>query len=97
MDQKTPCVYILTNKPNGVLYIGVTTNLVQRTWKHRQKLVTGVSNKYNLQRLVWYERHESIDIAISREKQMKKWNRDWKIQLIETSNPGWQDLYDEIL
>jgi putative endonuclease len=97
MDQKTPCVYILTNKPNGVLYIGVTTNLVQRTWQHRQKLVTGFSNKYNLQRLVWYERHESIDIAISREKQMKKWNRDWKIQLIETSNPGWQDLYDEIL
>ena len=97
MDRKIPCVYILTNKPNGVLYIGVTTNLVQRTWQHRQKLVAGFSNKYNLQRLVWYERHESIDFAITREKQMKKWNRGWKIQLIEASNPGWQDLYDEIL
>ncbi|MDJ0780038.1 MAG: GIY-YIG nuclease family protein [Gammaproteobacteria bacterium] len=97
MEEKIPCVYILTNKPDGVLYIGVTTNLAQRTWQHRQKLVDGFSKKYNLRRLVWFERHESIVSAITREKQMKKWNRDWKIQLIEAANPAWNDLYNEIL
>ncbi len=97
MDEKIPCVYILTNKPEGVLYIGVTTCLGVRISQHRQKLVDGFSKKYNLERLIWYEIHRSIDAAIAREKQLKKWNRDWKIQLIESSNPEWKDLYSEII
>ena len=96
MDEKIPCVYMLTNRPEGVLYIGVTTCLSQRIWQHRQKLVDGFSKKYNLERLIWYETHTSIGAAIAREKQLKKWNREWKIQLIESLNPKWKDLYSEV-
>ena len=93
---RKPCVYILANKPKGTLYIGVTSNPVQRVWQHKQDLVDGFTRRYRVHRLVWYEVHESMDSAISREKALKKWNRAWKIELIERSNPNWADLYDEI-
>ena len=96
MDEFTPCVYILTNRPHGVLYIGVTSNLIKRVWEHRLKRVDGFSKKYNTHRLVWYELHTEISVAITREQQLKKWNRQWKIELIEKTNPEWEDLYDEI-
>ena len=93
---KTPCVYILTNRSNGTLYIGVTSNLVQRVWRHKHDLVEGFTKRYGIRRLVWYEVHGSMESAIGREKALKKWNRAWKIALIEEGNPMWADLYDEI-
>ena len=97
MDRQFLCVYILTSKLHGVLYTGVTSNLKYRVWQHKQKLVDGFSKKYNANRLIWYEQHTDIYSAITREKQIKKWNRDWKIELIESTNPEWKDLYVEIL
>ncbi len=94
---KHPSVYIITNKPLGTLYIGVTSNLMTRVWQHQHHLVKGFSNKYNLMRLVYFEMHESMYEAISREKAMKKWNRAWKIELIEEMNPDWDDLYYSLL
>jgi len=96
MEDFTPCVYLLTNRPHGVLYIGVTSNLAKRVWEHRNKLVEGFSKQYNTHRLVWYEPHTEMFSAITRERQLKKWNRNWKIDLIESFNPGWKDLYDDI-
>ncbi len=92
-----PCIYILTNKPDGTLYIGVTSNLSARIFQHKNDLVDGFSKKYNLHLLVYYEVHENMYSAITREKRLKKWNREWKIQLIETMNPAWRDLYNEII
>jgi putative endonuclease len=97
MNQYNPCVYILASKYNGVIYTGVTSNLVQRVWQHKQKLVDGFTLQYNVDQLVWFELHQDIYSAIVREKQIKKWNRAWKIELIENSNPDWQDRYVEIL
>ena len=97
MVTKQFCVYILTNRPRGTLYIGVTSNLPQRVAQHREKLVADFTGKYGLERLVWYELHENAESAIVREKQIKKWDRLWKIELIEKSNPEWRDLYGEIL
>ena len=94
---KIPCVYILASRPNGVLYIGVTSNLPQRVWQHKSDLVGGFTKRYHVHRLVWYEVHESIEAAIMRERALKKWNRAWKIGLIEKGNPRWTDLYGEIL
>ena len=94
---KQPCVYILANKKNGTLYIGVTSNLTQRIYQHKNNLVSGFTEKYNVHNLVYYEQHESMESAILREKQMKKWKRSWKIRLIENTNPSWNDLYSEIL
>ena len=94
---KLPCVYILASKKDGVLYIGVTSDLVKRSWEHKNNIVEGFTRKYNVHRLVWYETHETMLAAIQREKQLKKWNRDWKINLIEKENPEWCDLYAEIL
>jgi putative endonuclease len=91
------CVYILTNRPRGTLYTGVTSNLPQRVAQHREKLVAGFTGKYGLERLAWYELHENAESAIVREKQIKKWDRLWKIRLIEKMNPDWRDLYEEIL
>ena len=85
---KTPCVYILASKPNGTLYIGVTSNLVQRVWQHKNDLVEGFSKRYGVHRLVWYEVHESVETAIAREKALKKWRRGWKVELIEEGNPN---------
>jgi putative endonuclease len=85
-------VYILTNKRNGTLYIGVTTNLEKRIEEHRLKIREGFTKKYNLHKLVYYEVHYSIEDAIVREKQLKHYNREWKLRLIEGSNPIWIDL-----
>ena len=89
-------VYILASKRNGTLYIGVTSQLVQRIWQHKNKMIEGFTEKYNVDRLVYYETHSNAESAITREKQMKKWRRDWKIRLIERKNPDWKDLYDDI-
>ena len=93
---RMPCVYILANKPHGTLYIGVTSNPVQRFWEHKNDFVEGFTKRYRVPRLVWYEVHESMESAITREKALKKWNRAWEIELIEEGNPTWLDLYDEI-
>ena len=89
---KQPAVYLLANKPYGTLYVGVTSNLIGRTWQHQNDLVDGFSKRYRLHSLVWYEQHESMLTAIEREKQIKKWNRDWKINLVQIKNPEWRDL-----
>ncbi|MCB9991391.1 MAG: GIY-YIG nuclease family protein [Rhodospirillales bacterium] len=86
-------VYIITNERNGTLYIGVTSNLRQRVWQHKEGVVDGFSQKYGLKRLVWYEVHDDIREAIRREKQLKKWERQWKLRIIEDMNPQWKDLY----
>ena len=86
-------VYILASKKNGTLYIGVTSDLVKRIYEHKNNLVEGFTKKYNVHNLVHYETAEDINSAITREKQLKKWNRDWKIKLIEEGNPEWRDLY----
>ena len=93
---KQPCVYILSSKKNGTLYIGVTSDLVKRIWQHKNKEVSGFTEKYHVSELVYYEVHESMESAIVREKQMKKWKREWKINLIEKQNPEWKDLWKTI-
>ena len=87
-------VYILSNKPNGTLYIGVTNNLKRRVYEHKNKLRKGFTCRYNINRLVYFEKSSDIETAIAREKQLKNWHREWKINLINTLNPQWQDLYD---
>ena len=94
---KVPCVYIITNRPRGIVYTGVTSDLVQRIWQHKNGVVAGFSRRYNLHMLVFYEVHETMESAILREKRIKKWNRPWKDELIEGVNPGWRDLYGDIL
>ena len=86
-------VYMMSNKRHGTLYAGVTGNLRQRAWQHREGLMDGFTKEYGLKRLVWYEQHESMIVAIRREKSLKKYERDWKINLIERDNPDWNDLY----
>jgi len=93
---KYPCTYILANAKNGTLYIGVTSNLVQRIWQHKNNQVKGFTEKYQVHSLVYYEQHGTMEAAITREKQLKKWNREWKITLIEKDNPDWQDLWKTI-
>ena len=95
--EKEFCVYILASNRNGTLYIGVTSNLIQRVWQHQEKQVEGFAKKYEVQKLVWFEQHENAESAIIREKQIKKWNRDWKIRLIEETNPYWNDLYSSLV
>jgi len=90
-------VYMLANQRNGTLYIGVTSNLAKRVWEHKEGSVDGFTHEYGVTMLVWYELHDSAESAITREKQRKKWNRAWKLSLIEKMNPGWKDLYDEIV
>ena len=89
-------IYMITNRPDGVLYIGVTTDLKKRIWQHKNKEIEGFSSKYNLKNLVYFEVYDDYWEAANREKRMKKWNRQWKINLIEKENPEWKDLYDEI-
>ncbi len=91
------CVYIMASKKNGILYIGVTSHLVKRNWQHKEGVAEGFTKKYWAKRLVYYEMHDNADSAIMREKQLKKWNRDWKIRLIEEKNSQWLDLTNEIL
>jgi putative endonuclease len=87
-------VYIMTNRPNGTLYVGVTSNLARRVWEHREGAIEGFSKTYGLKRLVYFEEHETILGAIQREKALKRWLRAWKVRLIMTRNPDWVDLYD---
>ena len=89
-------VYIVTNRPNGTLYLGVTNNLPRRIYEHRQKLIHGFTSRYGLGRLVWYEHHDDIRLAIQRERTMKHWSRAWKVQHILDMNPDWRDLYEEL-
>ena len=94
---RQPAVYILASKRNGTLYIGVTSDLLKRAWEHKNDLVDGFSKKYGVHRLVYYEMHDNMLLAITREKQLKKWNRAWKLELIEERNPEWKDLWEGIL
>lgn len=94
---KTYFVYILASEKNGTLYIGVTSDLKRRVWEHKNKAVEGFLGKYEISKLVYFEETADVNSAILREKQMKKWERAWKIQLIEKSNPGWKDLYSDII
>jgi putative endonuclease len=94
---KTYYVYIMASKRNGTLYIGVTNNLPQRVWEHKNDVHEGFTKKYGVHRLVWFEVTSDVEEAILREKQMKKWRRQWKINLIEKENPNWNDLYEGII
>ena len=85
-------VYLLASKPYGTLYVGLTTNLARRVWEHKNKLVPGFTTKYSVDQLVWFEVHDNHEAALLREKQIKEWKRDWKINLIERDNPHWEDL-----
>jgi putative endonuclease len=87
-----PCVYILTSKRNGTLYTGVTSDLLARIHQHREGRARGFTRKYDVKLLVWFEQHPTIHSAITREKRIKKWNRAWKLELIEAENPDWRDL-----
>ena len=93
---KQPAVYILASKRNGTLYIGVTSDLVKRVWQHKNDVVEGFTKKYGVHTLVYYEMHADMTEAIVREKRLKKWNRAWKIELIEKENPQWRDLWPEL-
>jgi putative endonuclease len=88
---------MLASRRNGTLYIGVTNDVIRRTWEHKNDLVEGFTKKYGVHILVWYELHEDINVAIARENRLKRWNRAWKIKLIEEANSGWNDLYDRLM
>jgi putative endonuclease len=94
--EKQPCVYILASRPNGTLYIGVTSNLIGRVYQHRQNLIAGFTQRYHIHNLVWYEVHEQMESPILREKQLKNWSRVAKKRLIEMSDPLWQDLWPDL-
>ena len=93
---KQPAVYMLASKRGGTLYIGVTGDLVKRVWEHKSDVVEGFTKKHSVHNLVYFELHGDMESAITREKQLKKWNRAWKIELIEENNPTWKDLWSEI-
>ena len=95
-QEKIPCVYMLASRRNGTLYVGVTSNLAGRVWQHKNDVVDGFTKRYGVHRLVWYERHDSMQSAILREKQIKAGSRARKVALIETNNPDWLDLYPQI-
>ena len=90
-------VYLLASRRNGTLYVGMTDNLIARVWQHREGAVPGFTKQHNIKILVWYELHDSREAALVRERQIKKWNRDWKLQMIEATNPTWSDLYHKIV
>ena len=94
---KQPAVYIMTNRRNGTLYTGVTSDLVKRVWEHRESVVPGFAAKYGCKLLVWYDIRETMADAIAREKQIKAGSRETKLRLIEPSNPDWRDLYEDLL
>ena len=89
-------VYLLASRKHGTLYVGVTNDLVRRVYEHKTKAVPGFTAKYDVSLLVWFEAHDDVSAAIAREKELKKWRRDWKIALIEADNPEWRDLWDVI-
>jgi len=90
-------VYVLANRPGGTLYVGMTNDLIRRVYEHREGLIAGFTRRYGVKMLVYYERHETALAAIQREKNIKHWPREWKIDLIVSINPDWRDLYDEIV
>ncbi len=92
-----PAVYVLASKRNGTLYVGVTSNLRKRVWEHKNELVEGFTKRYGVHHLVYYEIYDDMMSAITREKQIKKWNRAWKLELIEKQNPDWKDLWEGIV
>ena len=94
---KLPCVYLMASKLNGTLYVGVTSDLVQRVWQHKTDFFEGFTKRYRVHTLVWYEACGSMETAIAREKAIKEWKRAWKIRLIEETNPGWRDLYEGLM
>jgi len=94
---RQPAVYILASKRNGTLYVGVTSDLIKRVWEHKNNVVKGFTERYSVHQLVWYELHETMESAIRKEKMLKNWKRAWKLELIERSNPNWQDLYEEVV
>ena len=91
-----PCVYILASGRNGTLYVGVTSNLVQRVWQHQNRFVEGFTQRHGVDMLVWFESHATMEAAIAREKALKNWKRAWKLELIEQANPYWRDLYGDV-
>ena len=95
--EKNFAVYLLASRRNGTLYVGVTSNLPKRIWEHREHFVDGFTKEHAIRKLVWYEAHENAESAMSREKRIKKWNRGWKIRLVEATNPYWNDLYPELV
>ena len=95
--ERQPAVYILGSSQNGTLYIGVTSDLAKRGWEHKNDVLEGFTKKYGVHRLVYHEAHVDMSSAITREKQLKKWNRAWKVELIEERNPEWKDLWDDIV
>lgn len=97
VQMKQPCVYMLASKRNGTLYVGVTSNLVQRVWQHKEGLVEGFTRRYGVKTLVWFEPHTTMQHAIAREHAIKEWKRAWKLDLIERANPAWRDLYEDLL
>ena len=94
---KHPAVYLLASRRNGTLYIGVTSSLAKRVWEHKNNVVEGFTKRYGVHQLVWYELHETMESAIRREKAIKEWKREWKLDLIEKINPEWEDLYASIV
>ncbi len=94
---KQPCVYILASKRNGTLYTGVTSDIVKRIWEHKNDVVKGFTQRYGVHTLVWFEMHETMASAITREKAIKTWKRKWKLELIEKENPQWIDLYKNLI
>ena len=90
--KKQPAIYILVNKRNGTLYVGVTSDIVKRIWEPKNNLVEGFTKSYEVHQLIWYELYDNIEDAIKREKRLKDWKRNWKLELIERSNSAWQDL-----
>ena len=90
-------VYILASQPGGTLYVGVTNDVVRRTYEHRNSIVPGFTKRYGVKQLVYYEQHDTAQAAIQREKNVKHWPREWKIDLIVSLNPDWRDLYDDIV
>ncbi len=94
---KQPCVYLLASSKNGTLYVGVTSDIIKRIREHKSDVVEGFTKKYGVHTLVWYEIHENMEAAISREKTIKGWKRQWKLELIEKENPAWTDLYKSLI
>ena len=93
---KSPCVYILASKRDGIIYIGVTSDLHGRMWEHANGIIEGFTKRYGVKMLVYYEMHETMAVAITREKRMKEWQRAWKVRLIKAFNPEWVDLYSRV-
>ena len=93
--ERIPCVYLLASGFHGTLYTGVTSNLLGRLWQHREEVTGGFTKRYGVKRLVWFEVHETMESAIQREKSIKRWQRAWKVELIEAENPTWRDLAED--